>query len=131
MQRFSPWARWVFTIILAGVGFPLAVHFIEQQPQGTANVILKFLLDLSEQPWLPITALFLAGFVAGLWLDWLLRKLDGSRAEQREALGGEMLILNYNLGNLKDPMAEARAEIMSCLIAARKLRIWAPDERVF
>jgi hypothetical protein len=131
MQRFSAWARWIFTIILIGVVLPFAVHFIEQQPRETTDVVSEFLLDLSEQPWLPNTALFLGGLVIGLWLDWLLRILDGSRAEQREALGDEMLILNYNLGNLKDPMSEARVEIMSWFITARKFRIWAPDQRVF
>src|SRR5260370_178515 len=68
--------------------------------QKTANAVLKFLhvvlkllLYLSEQTWLRATALILLGFVAGLWLDWLLRKLDGSRAEERQALGTEMVSL--------------------------------------
>src|SRR6516164_3316543 len=61
MQRFSTWARWIATGILVVVGaiftqvvFPVAV----QQPREAANafweflhVVLKFLRDLSEQPW--------------------------------------------------------------------------------
>ena len=86
MQRFSAWARWIATGILVVVGaiftgvvFPVVYHFIQEQPQESLkslHVVLKFLLDLSEQPWLRVTALLLGGFVAGLWVDWFLRKLD-------------------------------------------------------
>ena len=142
MQRFSTWARWIATAILAVVGaiftgvvFPVVVHFIQEQPQDTPNVALKFLhvalkflLDLSEQTWLRVTALLLGGFVAGLWLDWLLRRVDRSRAEERKALGTEMV---NRLGDLKYPMSQTRPQIMSCFTAARKLGIWAPDQRAF
>jgi hypothetical protein len=93
MQRFSTWARWIATTIFTGVVIPVAVHFIEQQPRETANVVLKFLFDLAEQTWFRVAALILVGFVAGLWLDWLLRKLDRSRAEEIKILGAEMVRL--------------------------------------
>ena len=83
MQRLSTLARWIFTAILAIVAaiftqvvFPIVVHFIEEQPQETANValkllhaVLKFLFDLSEQTWFRVAALLLVGFVPGLWVD--------------------------------------------------------------
>jgi hypothetical protein len=56
-------------------------------------VALKFLLDLAGQTWLRGAALALGCFVAGLGLDWLLRKLDDTRADQRKALGTEVLNL--------------------------------------
>jgi len=145
MQRFSTWARWIATGILVVVGaiftqvvFPVVAHFMQEQPQETANavlkflhVVLKFLLDLSEQTWLRTTALILLGFVAGLWLDWLLRKLDGSRAEERQALGTEMVSLGDYLRFSQLPTHQARPQIMSCLTTAKKLGIWVPDQRVF
>jgi hypothetical protein len=127
MQRISTWVRWIFTAIVA----PVAVGFINtERPPEAANTILKFLFDLSEEPWFRPTALFLIGLVVGLWLDWLLRKLDGSRADHRVALGNDMLIWEHELEYLNDP-SKANAKIMSCFVTAKKLGIWAPDERVF
>jgi|SRR6516162_5614981 len=84
MQHFSTWARWIATGIFAIVSLiftsiisPLVVDFIKEQPQESLkllHVVLKFLLDLSEQTWLRLTALPLGCFVAGLWVDWLLRR---------------------------------------------------------
>jgi hypothetical protein len=127
MQHFSALVRYIFTVILVPILVAVAAHFIEEQPQETANVVLKFLFDLWEQTWFSITALLLVGFVAGLWVDWLLRKLDGSDAKQRETLGTEMDLLGH--GRLD--LFGARPEIDSCFIAARKLGIWAPDQHIF
>jgi uncharacterized membrane protein YciS (DUF1049 family) len=122
MQRFSALVRYIFTVILISILVAVAAHFIEEQPQETANVVLKFLFDLWEQTWFRITALLLVGFVAGLWVDWLLRKLDGSHANQRETLGTEMHLLVH--GRLD--LFGARPEIDSCFIAARKLGYGPP-----
>ncbi len=130
MQRFSAWARWIATVILIPIFTAVAARFIWEQPRETANAVLKFLLDLSEQTWFRVTALLLVGFVAGLWLDWLLRKLDRSRAEKRKALGTEMVFLGHELRKLVDPN-EVRPKIMSRFATARKLGIWVPDQRVF
>jgi hypothetical protein len=126
MQRLSALVRYIFTAILVPIIVAVAIHYIEQQP---TNVVLKFLFDLSEQTWLRVTALLLGGFVAGLWVDWLLRKLDGSRAKERQALGVEMRILAYDLPRLG--LHQLRPQIMSCLTTARKLGIWTPDDRIF
>jgi hypothetical protein len=135
MQRFSVSARWVATAIfipiLIAIVSGVAVEFIKQQPRETANVVLKFLLDLTEQPWLRFTAFALGGFVAGLWLDWLLRKLDDTRADERKALGIEMLLLARQLADIRYPMHEARPRIRSRFATATKLGLWVPDDRVF
>jgi hypothetical protein len=130
MQRFSTWVRRIATGILVVVGaiftgvvFPVVVHFIQEQPGETANafleylqVVLKFLHDLAEQTWLRVTISLLGGFVAGLWVDVLLRKLDGSRAKERQALGVEMRVLAYELSRLGP--YELRPKITSCFITA-------------
>jgi hypothetical protein len=130
MQRFSTWARYIFTAILVPILIPVATHFIEEQPRETANAVLKFLFDLSEQTWLRITALSLGCFVAGLWVQWLLQKLDRSRVDERKALGTEMVNLGDKLSVLTDPMYPARPQIMSCFTTAKKLGIWEPGQRV-
>ena len=149
MQRFSTWVRRIATGILlvvgaifTGVVFPVVSHFIQEQPQETTNVALKilhaalkFLYDLSEQTWFRITASMLVAFVAGLWVDWLLRRLDGSRADERKALGTEMCNLGYDLRFIRDPtpilMQRARPQILSCFTTARKFGIWVPDRRAY
>src|SRR6516162_7565390 len=99
MQRLSAWARWIGAGVFTIFVIPIAVEFVKHvaesiglydRPREAAGTILNFFLSLAELPWLGVTALVLAGFVAGLWLDWLLRRLDGSRAEARETLGIEM-----------------------------------------
>src|SRR5262245_57664415 len=144
---FSTWVRRIATGILlvvgaifTGVVFPVVSHFIQKQPE-TASVfwvVLKFLSDLSGQAWLRITVSLLVGFVAGLWVDWLLRRLDGSLAKQREALADErvalgikMVKLGDDLDDLRSPMQQAGPEIRSCFASARKFGIWVPDQRVF
>ena len=123
MQRFSIWALGLVVSLLTGAVVGLVVDFTKQQPRETANVA-HFLL---EQTWF----LLLGAFAAGLLVDWLLRTLDDFRADKRKALGTEMVRVGYELGNLRNPIAQARPQIMSCFIAAGKLGIWVPDQRVF
>jgi hypothetical protein len=132
----------VVAAIFTGVVFPVVVHFIEEQPQETANLVLKFLhvalkflLDLSEQTWLRVTALVLAGFVAGLWVDWLLRRLDRSRAEARENLGIEMTNLANEIDNAlalvdRFRLPDFSPRLMSAFIKATKVGLWTPDLRM-
>jgi hypothetical protein len=135
MQRFSASARWIVTVIFIPIAITVIgeviAHFITQQPEETANVVLRFLLDLSEQTWLRYTAFFLGGLVAGLWLDWFLRKLESSRTKEIKALGNEMISLADDLGRRTNPMDRGSGQLRSCFITARKLGIWAPDERIF
>jgi hypothetical protein len=83
-----------------------------------------------------VTALLLIGFVAGLWLDWLLRRLDRSRSVARENLGIEMQStgreiqvgtdLWVNIGPLS-----AGPRLHACFVKAEKLGLWYPDDRTF
>jgi hypothetical protein len=133
MQRLSALVRYIFTVILVPILIAVAIHFIEKQPQETANVVLKFLFDLSDQTWFRVTALSLGCFVAGLWVDWLLRKL--SSANERRALGTKMLSLDHDLSFPQGPipiiMLRAHPQSVSCFTAAKKFRIWVPDNRIF
>jgi hypothetical protein len=135
MQRFPTWAGWIAAIFAVGffivkdVIAPVLVDFIKKQP-GTDDAIhtaLKFVLDLVQQPWLQVAGWIFVGLAGGLWLAWVLQKLDGSHAKQRETLGTEMDLLGH--GRLD--LFGARPEIDSCFIAARKLGIWAPDQHIF
>jgi hypothetical protein len=144
MQRLSTWAGWTAAIlavvffIVKDVVAPVVVDFIKKQPEtdDAIHAILKFLLNLLQHPWLHLAGWILVAFAAGLWLDWLLRRLDGSRAKQREALGIEMRLLAHDLGAtnypvMVNPMYVNRPRIVSCFTTARKFGIWMPDDRIF
>ena len=140
MQRFSTWARWILAIlaIVGAIVKDIVVDFIKKQPEtdDAIHAVLKFLLDLIQHPWLQVAGWIFVGLAAGVWLDWLLRKLDGSRADRRKNLGYEMLKLHDDfdeLGNaLRDPMRAKATEIRSCFVSAKKIGMWAPDyDRVF
>jgi hypothetical protein len=134
MQRLSAWARGIATAIFTGAVLPLAVQLIEQQPPETAGAVLKFLLNLAQQTWLRVTALVLGGFVAGLWVDWLLRKFDGSRAEARENLGIEMKKIGRDMNGEMEcgrtVLLRASPRLNSCFTKARKVGLWVPDARI-
>jgi hypothetical protein len=140
MQRFSAWVRKIALGVLTLFVLPIAVEFLKHiaekvglydRPGDAVDTILNFFLSLAELPWLRITALALGAFVAGLWLDWLLRKLDDTRADERKVLGNDMIVLADNLEELTFPMQQGKPSITSCFASARKLGIWAPDDRVF
>jgi len=140
MQRFSTLVGSITAIVTAvlfivkDVIAPVVVDFIKKQPEtdDAIHAILKFVLDLLQQPWLHVAGWMLVGFVAGLWLDGLLRKLDYTRVEKRKALGAEMAKLGNYLGQIKFPFpTKENARIMSCFASAKKFGIWAPDGRAF
>jgi hypothetical protein len=78
-------------------------------------------------PWLQATALGLGCFLAGLFTDWFLRRLDGSRGDARKALG-------MGDGALADSISQAnetgkvnlRPKVLSILTTAEKSGLWVP-----
>jgi hypothetical protein len=142
MQRLSNWACWIAAGFFTLIVIPLLVEFLKHlaeniglydQPRETAGAVLNFFLSLAELPWLRVTALVLGGFVAGLWLDRLLRKRDRSRAEARENLGLEMQSIGRDMRWERENEATGRLNVGprlgSCFVAARKVGLWAPERQ--
>ena len=130
MQRSSTWARWTATAILAAVGTittDVVGDFIKKQPEtdDALHAILNILLYLKQQPWFHTVGWIFVGLVAGLWLDLILRKLDGSRANERKILGAEMARYGNYLGQFGS-MPDS-AKIKSYFHSAGEFGIWAPD----
>jgi hypothetical protein len=77
----------------------------------------------------------LGGFVAGLWLDWILRRLDRSRAKARENLGIEMMNLAHDIDNAlglvnRFRLPDFSPRLMSAFIKAKQVGLWTPDVRM-
>jgi hypothetical protein len=150
MQRLSVWARWIAAGFFTLIVIPLLVEFLKHlaeniglydRPREAAGAVLNFFLSLAEQTWLRVTALLLGGFVAGLWVDWFVRKVDGSRAEARKKLGAEMGRLCFEInqevkllgrtGVWPASLHRYGARLMSISIKAKEFCLWAPDHRIF
>ena len=142
MQRLSAWVRWVLLFIF-GSQFALEVFKqvaerigLYDRPREAASTILNFFLSLGELPWLRTTTLVLGSFVAGVWLDWLLRKFDGSRAKARENLGYEMTDLANAIDNAlalinRFRLPDFTPRLMSAFTTAKQLGLWTPDVRMY
>src|SRR5258708_23372480 len=123
---------------------PLAVEFLKHtaeniglydRPAEAAGAVMNFFLSFAERTWVRVTALGLGSFVAGLWLDWLLRKLDRSRAEARENLGLEMLNLANDINNAlglvnRFRLPDFAPRLTSAFIKAKQVGLWTPDVRM-
>ena len=145
MQRLSAWARWIGAGIFTIFVIPIAVEFVKRvaeniglydRPREAAGNILNFFLSLGELPWLRTTTLVLGSFVAGVWLDWLLRKFDGSRAKARENLGYEMTNLANEIDNAlalinRFRLPDFTPRLMSAFTTAKQLGLWTPDVRMY
>src|SRR5262249_58360266 len=70
MQRLSALVRYIFTAILVPILIAVATHLIEEQPQRTANVVLKIPARSFRANLVPshrnITRLLRSGSVGGL-----------------------------------------------------------------
>src|SRR6516165_6829691 len=103
MRRFLAWVFGIIASVIVGV----AVYYLTQRQQETLNAIRetinaipKFVLYLLQQTWLLVTALAVGCFVVGFLLGWFLRKVDGSRADERKIFGAEMARLACSYGLL-------------------------------
>jgi hypothetical protein len=139
MQRLSVWARRIalgfFTLFILPLVGKVLDHMAENYglyDREALPQIINAFVSLAEQTWLRITVLVLAGFVAGLWLDWLLRRLDRSRAEARENLGIEMTNLANDIDNAlalvdRFRLPDFSPRLISAFIKAKQVGLWTPD----
>jgi hypothetical protein len=120
------------------------MHAAPRSPVCACSLVSSLLLSgatMSQQSSLTQSAhsvrqvLTAYSFVAGLWLDWLLRRLDRSRAETRENLGIEMTNLANDIDNALALVDRFRLQdfsprLMSAFIKAKQVGLWTPDVRM-
>jgi hypothetical protein len=117
---------------------PVAVEFLKpmaksiglyNRPLEAAGTVMNFFLSLAELPSLRTTVFGLGALSAGLWLDWLLRKLDRSRAEGRKNLGKEMQTVAGNMNEAPPDLdlPHCYAQLISTRTKAKGFGLWVPD----
>lgn len=143
MLRLAGFARWVLLALFLPVVLPVMAEFAKrlvdslgwyEHPEQAAGWLMGTLTGFAQVPWVFPTALILGGLTAGAWLDWLLRRLDGSRAARRKDIGRELLSLAAMVQSRQDGwhgewpnnIHDLWPLTMSIFIKAEQIGIWAP-----
>jgi hypothetical protein len=96
---------------------------------------------IAQLPGMVPAALLITGLTAGVWLDWLMRRIDDSRAKARVAIGEEFLYLASIVDERQQSASidnswpknvwDLRPRLMSVFINAEKFGIWAPVDQMY
>src|ERR1019366_6021293 len=85
------------------------------------------------------SALVATGVLVGVWIDWFLKKVDGSRASRRETLGLRYCNLSYDVEGRPDGLHgewslnihDLKPMLMSVFIEAEGYGLWAPVNELY
>jgi hypothetical protein len=140
MTRLSSSVRWLLSILCTGFLLPvaagLAKDWNKDHPGEAAGWMMATVGSFVHLPWvLPLT-LVLVGVTTGVWLDWLLRKFDGSRSAERRSLGYDFLSIASDLKDDYDSgwdyaVYRTRPALISSSVRAAKFRLWFPPEAIY
>jgi hypothetical protein len=112
--------------------------YLDHPEQGLAW-LLSVLASSTEQPWFyPIVAA-LAGLTAGLWLEEVLRRWDGERAQEMHKLGLRLTALAHGVrggqGGFRsvwpDNVSHMRGSLSAIFSTLKSWRIAAPSDHIF
>ena len=107
------------------------------QPNGVTTTIYDNLAAVSQPRWFNFALVFMTGLVIGVSLESLNRKSGERKAFEVRSLGYKFRSLSDSIktriesSEWPDSVRDLRPAIMSALISARKLDLWAPGERVY
>jgi hypothetical protein len=101
--------------------------------------LMGWLASVGQAPGVYASALITTGLLVGVWLDWLFRKVDGSRARSRETLGLRYCNLSHDVERQLDdfhgewPMNvhNLKPTLMSAFIEAEGFGLWAPVNELY
>jgi hypothetical protein len=138
----------VFRWIILAIWTVLLVPFISRAWNGVLDRgdvanhpfdwAMSVLASVAQYPGVLRAALIATGLAAGVWIDWVFRKLDGSREASRVDLGVNLTVLARQVsdrqngfhsdwpGNIND----LKPRLLSVYIKLQKMGIWAPGERL-
>ncbi|WFU42619.1 hypothetical protein QA640_09240 [Bradyrhizobium sp. CB82] len=105
--------------------------------------------DVGNNPWGWVTwlaglpgihagSLLFTGLVVGVWVDWILRRIDGSRADDRRALGVRFCNLAHTIEDRfrcddrwPSNIVSVIPNITSAFIEADKYGVWTPADTLY
>jgi hypothetical protein len=104
---------------------------------ATASPAFVNLLALGQQPWFRFALAFLTGVVVGVSLEWLNRKSGEKKAASLRSLGWKFRSLSESIRirtatpGWPDNVRDLKPGMLSLFVAARRLDLWAPNERAY
>jgi hypothetical protein len=107
------------------------------EPNAIVTSIADQLAAIAEERWFVFALVFMSGIVIGISLESSARRSGERRAFELRSLGYKLRSLSGTLASRTagpgwpDNARDLKPAIMAVLIAARKFKIWAPNERVF
>jgi hypothetical protein len=107
------------------------------EPNALVRTISDQLAAVGALPWFKFALVFMTGIVVGISLESSARRSGERRAFELRSLGYKFRSLSDNLktrtgaAGWPDNARDLRPAIMSAVIAARKFKIWAPNDRVY
>jgi hypothetical protein len=134
-------ASWVWAALV--FGYPLCRYVFEhlaatygwwEHPAESAGSLIAVVQSLWDVPWVRAIVLVSTGYVAGLWTDYLLRRVDGSRAQARKNLGLEMRALAGDVGRLQSQITDFTwpghytPRLVSLSLKAKSMGMWFPEK---
>jgi hypothetical protein len=146
MFKLASLVRWLLLAILVPLAIPVATvsstRWAESRgwySPGEPGGWLTTLVAIGELPWLLPVVLVVAGLTAGAWLDWLIRKLDHTRAAERVEIGNELLHLANRVASRQEGIRnewpanvhDLRPSIMSAFIKVERIGVWAPVDQPY
>jgi hypothetical protein len=85
------------------------------------------------------SALIATGVLVGIWIDWFLKRFDGSRTSRRQALGSRYCNLSRSVqdrfndyhGDWPNNIHDIKPNLMSAFIEAEGIGLWAPVDHLY
>ena len=106
-------------------------------PNALAAVVSDQLVAVSETPWFKFALVYMTGIVIGVSLGSSARRSGERKAFELRSLGYKFRSLSDSIKirtaapGWPDNARDLKPAIMSVLIAARKFKLWAANERVY
>jgi hypothetical protein len=104
-------------------------------PAETAGAVVTGVLSFTPPAWAVYATFVFGGLTAGIWFDWLLRRIDGSRQKARKDIGLRMIHMGANVinrgGRWPHNVDDYVANLRSTFLHLNGFRIWAPDDRMY
>jgi hypothetical protein len=107
------------------------------EPNALAGTISDHLVAVGEARWFKFALVFMTGMVIGISLESSARRSGERKAFELRSLGYKFRSLSDSIKartaspGWPDNARDLRPAILSASNAARKFKLWAPNERVF
>ncbi len=132
---FGIWGLLLIPLVGTAVEKWLADNVFEANALDRA--VTGHIAAVGALPWFRFALVFMTGIVMGVSLETSARRTGERKAFELRSLGYKFRSLSDNIKartaapGWPENARDLRPAIMSALIAARKCKLWAPNERVY